>query len=149
MEDRYRIPQRNCGRFSRPSLDLLIGLIRPEPDACHAKERDLVLRARVRQVNPLAKKCFGAVNTPMRNQHAWTHRTDDGEKREVRAVKNQGRWKLQSKRKSDEDWTYHETPERGDLEELREILWRKYQRRRASHEDVLLADKMLDELGGV
>jgi hypothetical protein len=29
---------------------------------------------------------------------------------------------------------------------LRDILWRKYQRRRASHEDVLLADKMLAEL---
>jgi hypothetical protein len=33
------------------------------------------------------------------------------------------------------------------LEELREILWRKYQRRRASYEDVLLADKMLAGLG--
>ena len=82
----------------------------------------------------------------MRNHHAWTHRTEDGEKREVRAVKNQGRWKLQSKLKHDEDWTYYEKPERADLEELRVILWRKYQRRRASHEDVLLADKMLAEL---
>jgi hypothetical protein len=84
--------------------------------------------------------------TFMRNLHAWTHRTEDGEKREVRAVKNQGRWKLQSKLKQSEEWTYHETPERADLEELRDILWRKYQRRRASHEDVLLADKMLADL---
>ncbi len=84
----------------------------------------------------------------MRNQHAWTHRTEDGEKREVRAVKNQGRWRLQSKLKHDEGWTYHDTPERADLEELRDILWRKYQRRRASHEDVQLADKMLAELAG-
>ncbi|MFZ9933568.1 MAG: hypothetical protein ACO3G9_10280 [Chthoniobacterales bacterium] len=82
----------------------------------------------------------------MRNHHAWTHRTDDGERREVRAVKNQGRWRLQSKLRDDEAWTYHETPQREDLVELREILWRKYQRRRASHEDVLLADKMLAEL---
>ena len=82
----------------------------------------------------------------MRNLHAWTHRTDEGEKREVRAVKNQGRWRLQSKLKHADDWTYHEIPERSDLEELREILWRKYQRRRASHEDVQLADKMLAEL---
>jgi len=81
----------------------------------------------------------------MRNQHAWTHRNEDGEKREVRAVKNQGRWRLQSKLKHEKDWTYHEVPERSDLEELRDILWRKYQRRRASHEDVLLADKMLAE----
>lgn len=82
----------------------------------------------------------------MRNQHAWTHRTEDGEKREVRAVKTQGRWRLQSKLKHADEWTYHEAPERADLEELRGILWRKYQRRRASHEDVLLADAMLAEL---
>jgi hypothetical protein len=84
--------------------------------------------------------------TLMRNLHVWTHRTEDGEKREVRAVKNQGRWKLQSKLKHEAEWTYYETPERSDLEELRDILWRKYQRRRASHEDVLLADKMLADL---
>ena len=81
----------------------------------------------------------------MRNLHVWTHRTEDGEKREVRAVKNQGRWKLQSKLKHEAEWTYYEKPEQSDLEELRDILWRKYQRRRASHEDVLLADKMLAE----
>ena len=81
----------------------------------------------------------------MRNLHAWTHRTEDGEKREVRAVKNRGRWKLQSKLKHDAEWTYHEAAERPDLEELRGILWRKYQRRRASYEDVRLADRMLAE----
>jgi len=83
----------------------------------------------------------------MRNQHAWTHRTEDGGKREVRAVKNRGLWRLQSKLKDEENWTYHDTPVRADLEELRDILWRKYQRRRASHEDVLLADRMLADLG--
>ena len=82
----------------------------------------------------------------MRNKHAWTHRTADGDKREVRAIKAQGLWRLQSKMKHEEDWTYHEKPGRSDLEELREILWRKYQRRRASHEDVLLADKMLSDM---
>jgi hypothetical protein len=82
----------------------------------------------------------------MRNEHGWTQRTEEGEKREVRAVKTQGRWRLQSKVRGEEDWTYHDTPERSDLEELRDILWRKYQRRRASHEDVLLADKMLADL---
>ncbi|MBU3666669.1 MAG: hypothetical protein FGM15_12460 [Chthoniobacterales bacterium] len=83
----------------------------------------------------------------MRNEHGWTQRTEDGEKREIRAVKTQGRWRLQSKRKHDENWIYHDVPDRADLEELRDILWRKYQRRRASHEDVLLADKMLADLG--
>jgi len=31
----------------------------------------------------------------------------------------------------------------GDLEEFREVLFRKYQRRRASYEDVLWADREL------
>ena len=82
----------------------------------------------------------------MRNQHAWTHRTEEGEKREVRAVKTQGRWRLQANIQHEADWTYYEAPERSDLEELREILFRKYQRRRASYEDVVLADKMLADL---
>jgi len=82
----------------------------------------------------------------MRNEHGWTQRTEEGEKREVRAIKTQGRWRMQSKLRHESEWTYYETPDRADLEELREILWRKYQRRRASHEDVLLADKMLAEI---
>jgi len=82
----------------------------------------------------------------MRNEHGWTQRTEDGEKREVRAIKTQGRWRLQSKLRHESEWTYYETPDRSDLEELRGILWRKYQRRRASHEDVLLADRMLAEI---
>ena len=85
----------------------------------------------------------------MRNEHAWTHRTEDGDKREVRAIKTQGRWRLQSKIKNEERWTYHEAPLHSDLVELRDILWRKYQRRRASPEDVVLADKMLAELADV
>ena len=67
-------------------------------------------------VNGLAKKSSKVVNRPMRNFHAWTHRTEEGEKREVRAVKNQGRWRLQSKVKQDEECTYHEVPEKSDLE---------------------------------
>ncbi|MEY4300555.1 MAG: hypothetical protein RIR25_1791 [Verrucomicrobiota bacterium] len=82
----------------------------------------------------------------MRNEHGWTQRTEEGEKREVRAIKTQGRWRMQSKLRHESEWTYYESPDRADLEELREILWRKYQRRRASHEDVLLADKMLAEI---
>ena len=56
MKDCYRIPQRNCGRFSRPSLDLPIGLTRTNPDACHAKERDLVIGFLQDGVNPPCQK---------------------------------------------------------------------------------------------
>ena len=111
------------------------------------KNATFVLSGAADSVNDLAKKSASNVNPRMRNLHAWTHRTADGEKREVRAVKNRGRWRLQSKVQHEEGWTYHEVPELSDLQELREILWRKYQRRRAAHEDVLLADKMLAEFG--
>ena len=89
---------------------LLIGLTRFGPGAGHAKERNSVLSGAAGSVNDLAKKSSKVVNRPMRNFHAWTHRTEEGEKREVRAVKNQGRWRLQSKVKQDEEWTYHEVP---------------------------------------
>ncbi|MBJ7258615.1 MAG: hypothetical protein JHD33_03670 [Chthoniobacterales bacterium] len=82
----------------------------------------------------------------MRNLHVWTHRTEEGEKREVRAEKTQGRWRLQSKLKHEAEWTYYDTPLLSDLEGLRDILWRKYQRRRAAYEDVVLADRMLAEM---
>lgn len=82
----------------------------------------------------------------MRNEHGWTHRTEEGEKREVRAVKTRGRWRLQAKLRHEEQWTYFDPPLRSDLEELRDILFRKYQRRRASYEDVVLADEMLADL---
>ena len=48
--------------------------------------------------------------------------------------------------KHEKEWTYHDQPERTDLEELRGILWRTYQRRRAAYEDVVLADQMLADL---
>lgn len=81
----------------------------------------------------------------MRNRHAWTERDEDGVKREVEASKERGRWRLRFKAAGDEHWTPLDPPSREVLETLRDILWRKYQRRRASHEDVVLADQMLGE----
>jgi hypothetical protein len=79
----------------------------------------------------------------MHNRHAWIIRTDEGLKREVRVIKTGGSWRFQSKRADEERWTYHAQPLMADLEEFREILFRKYQRRRAAYEDVLWADHEL------
>ena len=79
----------------------------------------------------------------MRSQHIWTARDEDGRKREVRVTKFGGRWKFQAKYRDEEEWTYFEVPQLEDLRELREIVFRKYQRRRASAEDVEALDKML------
>lgn len=84
----------------------------------------------------------------MHNRHIWTERTDEGEKREVRAVKFGGVWRIQSKLASADEWTYYEPPLMDDLIELRDVLFRKYQRRRAAYEDVVLIEKMITARGG-
>ncbi len=79
----------------------------------------------------------------MRSQHIWTHRDEQGSKREVRATRFGGIWRLQSKTAGDPDWTYYERPLLEDLTALKEILVRKYQRRRASSEDVASLEKLI------
>lgn len=79
----------------------------------------------------------------MRSQHIWTERDEKGSKREVRATRFGGAWRLQSKTAGDLDWTYYERPLLNDLLALKEILARKYQRRRASSEDVASVEKLI------
>jgi hypothetical protein len=79
----------------------------------------------------------------MRSQHIWTERDEEGRKREVRATKFGGKWRLQAKCVDDLEWTYYERPLLADLETLKDILFRKYQRRRASAEDVASIEEML------
>jgi hypothetical protein len=81
----------------------------------------------------------------MPSQHIWTDRNQDGRKREVRATKFGGAWRLQAKVVGDLDWTYYDRPLLEDLLTLKEILVRKYQRRRASIEDVALIEKLILE----
>jgi hypothetical protein len=79
----------------------------------------------------------------MRSQHIWTVRDEDGRKREVRVTKFGGAWKFQSKYHDELAWVYHDVPLLDDLRELRDIIFRKYQRRRASAEDFAAIEKML------
>jgi hypothetical protein len=81
----------------------------------------------------------------MPSQHIWTDRNEDGRKREVRATKFGGVWRLQAKTAGDLDWTYYKRPLPEDLLALKEILERKYQRRRASAEDVASLQKLIQE----
>jgi hypothetical protein len=81
----------------------------------------------------------------MPSQHIWTERSGDGSKREVRAMKFGGVWRLQAKTSGDLDWTYYKRPLLEDLLALKEILVRKYQRRRASSEDVASVEKLITE----
>ena len=81
----------------------------------------------------------------MPSQHIWTDRNQDGRKREVRATKFGGAWRFQAKTAGDLDWTYYDQPLPEDLLTLKEILVRKYQRRRASIEDVASIEKLIQE----
>ena len=84
----------------------------------------------------------------MRNEHNWKDTTGDGERREVRATKFGGSWRFQSKRKSEQTWTYHDLPSMEDLKALRDVLFRKYNRKRLPWEDVETIDAMIEKRGG-
>ena len=79
----------------------------------------------------------------MPRQHVWTERAEDGEKREIRATRFGGIWRLQSKRDGDESWTYHDRPLLSDLLTLKAIIERKYRRRRATADEVASLDRLL------
>jgi hypothetical protein len=79
----------------------------------------------------------------MHNRHAWVVRTQNGLKREVRAIKTGGSWRFQAKHADERLWTYYDEPVVSDLEQFREIIYRKYQRRRAAYEDFVWADREL------
>jgi hypothetical protein len=84
----------------------------------------------------------------MRNVHVWKTKTPEGEKREIRAERFGGVWRLQAQIKG-EAWTYYDSPLLEDLIELRDIVWRKYQRKRLPWTDVATLDEMIKQRGGV
>ena len=86
-------------------------------------------------------------NKLMRNVHTWKHTTEEGSKREVRAEKFGKRWRLQAKLKPDAGWTYYDDPLVADLIELRDVLFRKYQRKHLSYDDLAAVEKMITDRG--
>jgi hypothetical protein len=81
----------------------------------------------------------------MPRQHVWMEREEDGVKREVRAIWFGRNWRLQSKRSDEEQWTYHEQPLREDLLTLKELIERKYRRRRATIDELNAIAKLMEE----
>ena len=79
----------------------------------------------------------------MRSQHVWKEKDADGRKREVRVTKFGGHWKFQAKYLDEGSWTYYDRPLHADLVYARDLVFRKYQRRRASAEDVEALDQLL------
>jgi len=81
----------------------------------------------------------------MRSQHIWKEKDAEGRKREVRVTKFGGVWRFQAKYADELEWTYYERPLLDDLQTLRDVVFRKYQRRRASAEDVDSIEKLLNQ----
>ena len=84
----------------------------------------------------------------MRSLHIWKEKDRHGKKREVRATKFGGVWRLQAKCKDDSEWTYYDRPLLDDLLALKDVIFRKYQRRRASAEDLQSVEKLLRQYAG-
>jgi len=81
----------------------------------------------------------------MPSQHKWTEKDHDGRKREVRATKFGGAWRFQAKIAGEDGWTQYDYPLLDDLLNLKEILERKYRRRRATADDVASVNKLIAE----
>ena len=79
-------------------------------------------------------------------QHEWHEMTPDGDKRYNRARHFANRWKFDTTLASEEDWHEIETPDREFLDGLRDILFRKYQRKRIPHRVLNDIDVMLEDL---
>ncbi len=81
----------------------------------------------------------------MPKEHVWKEKTDEGARREVRAVRHGTKWRLQSRTEPAQEWTYHDQALVGDLETLLDLLQRKYSRRRASWDEVCEVEALLNE----
>ena len=76
-------------------------------------------------------------------KHEWRDREEDGELRFFRASKHGANWRLQSRLKSEDTWTTLDPIPMDNLVQLRDLLWRKYQRKRARFEDVCQIDELI------
>ena len=83
----------------------------------------------------------------MPSQHVWTEKDDEGRKREIRVSKFGGVWRFQAKGADEPAWTYYDRPLPTDLRTFRDLIFRKYQRRRASAEDVASIDELIHRYG--
>jgi chromosomal replication initiation ATPase DnaA len=69
-------------------------------------------------------------------KHEWREKTEDGDTRLVTATRHAGKWQLQSRLKSEHEWTKFPKIELEDLETLLDVIEKKYQRNRVPHEHV-------------
>ncbi|NIP96004.1 MAG: hypothetical protein GWO24_22235 [Akkermansiaceae bacterium] len=79
-------------------------------------------------------------------RHTWRERVEEGV-RFFRASYHSGKWTLQSQLKGEEEWEAHDPISEEEWRVLRDVLWRKYQRRRCPWELIEKIDGLLAEWG--
>lgn len=80
--------------------------------------------------------------------HEWRDRDEDNNVRIVRAEWNGRQWNFRVTLKTEPDWHDVAKPSLEMLEALRDVLWRKYQRKRLSWKFIEDLDKTISEMGG-
>lgn len=76
--------------------------------------------------------------------HEWNERTDEG-KRFYRGNYHAQQWRIITTLKTDPDWEVLEEPPEEVWRALRDIVWKKYQRKRCPWERVASIDKILGD----
>lgn len=80
--------------------------------------------------------------------HEWRERDDEGVLHFIRAEWNAREWEFFTTTKADPDWYPIEKPSLENYESLRDVLWRKYQRKRLSWKFITDLDEKLDLMRG-
>ncbi|MFT4638179.1 MAG: hypothetical protein ACI8T1_001497 [Verrucomicrobiales bacterium] len=78
-------------------------------------------------------------------EHNWKDKTDDNQERLLRAIRIGGKWRVSAKLVDEDFWEIQDPVSEADLRGLRDVLWRKYQRKRVPWEYVVQIDAMLGD----
>lgn len=79
--------------------------------------------------------------------HEWHDRSEDGRRRYVRGYWNSREWTIRVLDKDLEQWVLVEKPSVELWVALRDVLWRKYQRKRLPVKFIQKVDAILEDLG--
>src|SRR5207253_857422 len=80
------------------------------------------------------------------SEHVWSEGEEDGVEGGARASRFGGVWRLRSERADEDSWTYYDRPLPADLLALKEIIEKKYRRRRATVEELLSLREMVRDV---
>ena len=81
-------------------------------------------------------------------KHQWREDTEDGV-RIYKAIYHAGKWVISTQLKNDLEWDETFKPDLYVWQQLRKILWAKYQRKRCSWKILETVDKLLQKEFGI